>query len=81
MRAVPMAKKALEAATKKRLQAGRTLLAGKGPTWAPRGATPAVERPGERQSMSATSAANSKVAFWFATYKSALQVSCSWNCL
>jgi hypothetical protein len=30
--------------------------------------TPVVERPGERQSMSAASAVNSKEAFWFATY-------------
>jgi transposase len=34
-----------------------------GRTWAPRGATPVVERPGERQSMSAASAVNSKGAF------------------
>src|ERR1700726_4007297 len=36
-----------------------------GRTWGPRGATPGVERPGERQSMSAASAVNSKGAFWF----------------
>ncbi|MFL9937650.1 transposase, partial [Paraburkholderia sp. RL18-103-BIB-C] len=43
-----------------------------GRTWAPRGETPVVERPGERQSMSAASAVNSKGAFWFATYEGAL---------
>jgi len=43
-----------------------------GRTWAPRGETPVVERPGERQSMSAASAVNSKGAFWFATYDGAL---------
>jgi transposase-like protein len=43
-----------------------------GRTWAPRGETPVVERPGERQSMSAASAVNSKGAFWFATYERAL---------
>jgi transposase len=51
-----------------------------GRTWAPRGETPVVERPGERQSMSAASAVNSKGAFWFATYEGGLPVSCSWNC-
>jgi transposase len=43
-----------------------------GRTWAPCGETPVVERPGERQSMSAASAVNSKGAFWFATYEGAL---------
>lgn len=43
-----------------------------GRTWAKRGETPVVERPGERQSMSAASAVNSKGAFWFATYEGAL---------
>jgi len=37
-----------------------------------RGETPVVERPGERQSMSAASAVNSKGAFWFATFDGAL---------
>ncbi|KND54575.1 Mobile element protein [Candidatus Paraburkholderia kirkii] len=40
-----------------------------GRTWAPRGETPVVERPGERHSMGAASAVNSKGAFWFATYE------------
>ena len=43
-----------------------------GRTWAPCGETPIVERPGERQSMSAASAVNSKGAFWFATYDGGL---------
>ena len=43
-----------------------------GKTWAPRGETPVVERPGQRQSMSAASAVNSKGAFWFATYEGGL---------
>jgi transposase len=43
-----------------------------GRTWAPCGETPVVERPGERQSMSAASAVNSKGAFWFATYEGGL---------
>lgn len=43
-----------------------------GKTWAPRGETPVVERPGQRQIMSAASAVNSKGAFWFATYEGCL---------
>jgi transposase len=43
-----------------------------GKTWAQRGETPVVERPGQRQSMSAASAVNSKGAFWFATYEGGL---------
>ena len=43
-----------------------------GKTWAQRGETPVVERPGERQSMSAASAVNSKGAFWFDIYSGAL---------
>jgi transposase len=43
-----------------------------GKTWAPRGETPVVERPGQRQSMSAASAVNSKGAFWFATFEGGL---------
>ena len=43
-----------------------------GRTWAPCGETPIVGRPGERQSMSAASAVNSKGAFWFATYEGGL---------
>jgi DDE superfamily endonuclease/Winged helix-turn helix len=43
-----------------------------GRIWAQRGETPVVERPGQRQSMSAASAVNSKAAFWFATYEGGL---------
>jgi transposase len=43
-----------------------------GRTWAQRGETPVVERPGQRQSMSAASAVHSKGAFWFATYEGGL---------
>lgn len=41
-------------------------------TWALRGITPVVYRPGQRQSISAASAINAKGAFWFTTYKGAL---------
>ena len=43
-----------------------------GKTWALRGKTPAVNRPGQRQSISAASAVNAKGAFWFATYEGGL---------
>ena len=43
-----------------------------GKTWGARGQTPVVNRPGQRQSISAASAVNSKGAFWFATYKGGL---------
>jgi len=43
-----------------------------GKTWAERGKTPVVLRPGQRQSVSAASAVNSKGAFWFATYQGGL---------
>ena len=43
-----------------------------GKTWGVRGQTPVVERPGQRQSISAASAVNSKGAFWFETYQGAL---------
>ena len=43
-----------------------------GKTWGRRGHTPVIARPGQRQSMSAASAVNSKGAFWFATYEGAL---------
>lgn len=43
-----------------------------GKTWAPRGKTPVVNRPGQRQSISAASAVNAKGGFWFATYSGAL---------
>jgi transposase len=43
-----------------------------GKTWGLRGQTPVVERPGQRQSISAASAVSAKGAFWFATYQGAL---------
>jgi transposase len=43
-----------------------------GKTWAPRGKTPVIHRPGQRQSISAASAVNAKGGFWFATYQGAL---------
>lgn len=43
-----------------------------GKTWDVRGQTPVVERPGQRQSISAASAVNAKGGFWFCTYAGAL---------
>ncbi len=43
-----------------------------GKTWSLRGKTPVVNRPGQRQSVSAASAVNAKGAFWFATYQGGL---------
>ena len=43
-----------------------------GKTWAPKGKTPVIARPGQRQSISAASAVNAKGGFWFATYPGAL---------
>jgi transposase len=43
-----------------------------GKTWSAKGQTPVVHRPGQRQSISAASAVNSKGAFWFQTYEGAL---------
>ena len=43
-----------------------------GKTWGVKGHTPVIERPGQRQSISAASAVNSKGAFWFETYQGAL---------
>lgn len=43
-----------------------------GKTWAPRGQTPVIERPGQRQSISAASAVSAKGGFWFATYQGGL---------
>jgi transposase len=44
-----------------------------GKTWGVRGKTPVVERPGQRQSISAASAVNAKGGFWFCTYAGALK--------
>jgi transposase len=43
-----------------------------GTTWSAKGQTPVVTVPGQRQSISAASAVNSKGGFWFATYAGAL---------
>jgi transposase len=43
-----------------------------GKTWGLRGQTPVVQRPGQRQSISAASAVNAKGGFWFCTYEGAL---------
>jgi hypothetical protein len=43
-----------------------------GKTWAERGNTPVVNRPGQRQSISAASVVTSKGAFWFAIYPGGL---------
>src|ERR1035438_10647828 len=41
-------------------------------TWGKRGETSVVARPGQRQSISAASAVNSKGAFWYSTYQGGL---------
>ncbi len=43
-----------------------------GKTWGKRGQTPVVERPGQRQSISAASAVNARGAFWYRTYQGGL---------
>jgi transposase len=43
-----------------------------GKTWAARDKTPVVERPSQRQSISAASAVNARGGFWYATYQGAL---------
>ena len=43
-----------------------------GRTWGVKGETPIVERPGQRQSISAASAVNAKGAFWYCTYEDRL---------
>lgn len=43
-----------------------------GKTWGVEGQTPTVERPGQRQTISAASAVNAKGAFWFCTYEGGL---------
>jgi transposase len=44
-----------------------------GRTWGVRGQTPVVERPGQRQSISAASAVNARGAFWYCTYQGGLK--------
>lgn len=43
-----------------------------GKTWGVRGQTPLVQRPGQRQAVSAASAVNAKGGFWFCTYEGGL---------
>lgn len=43
-----------------------------GRTWGVRGQTPVVQRPGQRQSISAASAVNAKGGFWHCTYEGGL---------
>ena len=43
-----------------------------GKTWGKKGQTPVVERPGQRQSISAASAVNANGAFWYCTYQGGL---------
>jgi len=43
-----------------------------GKTWAVKGQTPIIDRPGQRQSISAASAVNDKGAFWYCTYEGGL---------
>ena len=43
-----------------------------GKTWGKKGETPVVERPGQRQSISAASAVNARGAFWYSTYEGGL---------
>jgi transposase len=43
-----------------------------GKTWGVRGQTPVVQRPGQRQSVSAASAVTAQGAFWFCVYEGAL---------
>ena len=50
-----------------------------GRTWGRKGQTPVVERPGQRQSISAASAVNARGGFWYCTYQGGLngEVLCS----
>jgi transposase len=43
-----------------------------GRTWSRKGQTPVIERPGQRQSISAASAVNAKGGFWYCTYEGGL---------
>jgi transposase len=43
-----------------------------GRTWGAKGQTPVVARPGQRQSISATSAVSAKGGFWYCTYEGGL---------
>lgn len=43
-----------------------------GKTWGVKGQTPVIERPGQRQSISAASAVSAKGGFWYCTYEGGL---------
>jgi transposase len=43
-----------------------------GKTWGKKRQTPVVERPGQRQSVSAASAVDARAAFWYCTYQGGL---------
>jgi len=43
-----------------------------GKTWSAKGSTPIIERPGQRQSVSAASAVSAKGGFWYCTYEGGL---------
>jgi len=43
-----------------------------GRTWGMKGQTPVIERPGQRQSISAASAVNARGGFWYCTYEGGL---------
>ena len=43
-----------------------------GKTWGVKGQTPVIQRPGQRQSISAASAVNARGAFWYCTYQGGL---------
>jgi hypothetical protein len=43
-----------------------------GKTWGKKGQTPVVERPGQRQSISAASAVNARGASWYCPYEGGL---------
>lgn len=44
-----------------------------GETWGKKGRTPVVQRPGQRQTISAASAVNARGGFWYCTYKGGLK--------
>lgn len=53
-------------------EAGFRADAVQGRTWGVKGRTPVVERPGQRQTISAASAVNAKGGFWYCTYQGGL---------
>jgi len=53
-------------------EAGFRADAVQGRTWGVKGQTPVVERPGQRQSISAASAVNARGGFWYCLYEGAL---------